>query len=89
MTMNRYELLEKLQDIEADAHTARGKYLSATGWTYTSETPGSYWLWRKTLPSGVTILMGVKEALNLQAHLDDEEEPRPAESEGCLNGNDA
>lgn len=84
--MNRYELLDKIDDIAHELGTAQGKYLSLTGWTYTSETPGSYWMWRKTLPTGVTLLMGVKEALHIQAHMDEDEEPRPAESEVCEHG---
>lgn len=76
--MNRYDLLKKIEDLTLDLGTAQGRYLSATGWIYTSETPGSYWMWQKALPSGVTLLMGVKEALHVQAHMDEDEDPRPS-----------
>jgi hypothetical protein len=84
--MNRYELLDKIDDLTHELGTVQGKYLGLTGWVYTSETPGSYWMWRKTMPSGERLLMTVKDALHAQAHMDEDEEPRSSESEEPKHG---
>lgn len=51
---------------------AQYAYLKATGWRHTSTTPGSYWLWEKTLPDGRTALFSVSGAINAQRSLSDD-----------------
>lgn len=39
---------EKIRKAEADLEQLKVEFLRACGWTYTSRTPGSHWLWFKT-----------------------------------------
>ena len=43
-------------------------YLRAQGWDSTSSTPGSYWLWSRTLKDGRTLLVSKSMALQMQDH---------------------
>lgn len=42
------------------------RYLRSHGWTYTSDTPGCHWLWRKATPKGETLLVGTELAIAIQ-----------------------
>lgn len=48
------------------------EYLKCSGWRYTCETPGSFWLWEKVLPDGRVILVNQEMALSIQAYYDEE-----------------
>lgn len=49
----------KIEDLESE----RRQWLRRHGWTYTSNTPGSLWLWEKKLDDGRTVLVDEKSAL--------------------------
>jgi hypothetical protein len=74
-THTRYDRLEQMDDAEAELRQAQRRYLEHTGWKYTSSTPGSIWMWRKKLANGDTLLMFEKDAVHVQKHLDQDEEP--------------
>jgi len=48
--------LEQVDLLRNDVQSARDEILRKRGWTYTCKTPGSVWLWEKTL-DGVTYRM--------------------------------
>jgi hypothetical protein len=50
------EAEERREDLEE-------AYLRERGWKQTSETPGSLWVWTKTLPDGRIVLVGRTQAL--------------------------
>jgi len=49
---------------------ARGKYLVACGWKYTSETPDSRWMWVREI-DGVHWGVTVERALLIQQSIDE------------------
>lgn len=52
--------------IENFAQVARERgasLLRAAGWKHTSQTPGSRWMWEKTMPDGRTLLVSQETAL--------------------------
>lgn len=56
----------------------QSEYLRRFGWKYTSQTPGSYWLWQREI-DGVTYCMDDDAAIRMtRCRLDtDSEEPTP------------
>lgn len=57
-------------DVVKDALTARiNAFLRSKGWTYTCDTPGSYWLWSR-LYEGNVIMVDTTHALGIQRYLD-------------------
>ena len=65
-------LLEALQEIKEahdDADYKTDKILYQRGWTHTSNTPGSYWLWQKELPDGRTVLVNRNMAVEFEKDL--------------------
>jgi len=45
---------DRLDEIDRDREQAEQQYLRERGWEYSSNWPGSYWLWsREVPPSGV------------------------------------
>jgi hypothetical protein len=62
----REELADRWEQLKCDER----KYLERRGWTYTSQTPGCFWMFQRTLPDGRTVLMSQGEALQLDDHLD-------------------
>lgn len=77
----RVALIDAIRDAENAVERAEHEYLRATGWTYTSETPGCLWLWQKECPkprdprsktpAGRLMLLGTKTAVSMQRHWDD------------------
>ena len=43
-------LIERMASANNAVEEAEKAYLKARGWNYTSSTPGSVWLWVRTLP---------------------------------------
>ena len=41
----------------------RNAFLRANGWKYTCDTPGSVWMWEKTISDGRTVLVGPELAV--------------------------
>ena len=52
-------------DFEMDA------LLRKKGWESTSSTPGSLWLWQKTLKDGRTVLVNKNSAIHMQCWFDE------------------
>lgn len=44
-----YEQMSKADAAEAKAAAIRDRALEKQGWKQTCETPGSYWMWEKTI----------------------------------------
>jgi hypothetical protein len=57
------EAEEKREDLEET-------YLRERGWQQTCETPGSLWVWTKTLPDGRVVLVGRTQALAFASALE-------------------
>jgi hypothetical protein len=77
----RVALFNAIKDAENDLERAQHEYLRATGWNYTSETPGCLWLWQKEapkprdgrskMPAGRIMLLSTDTAFAMQRHWDD------------------
>ena len=66
--MTRPKSTTEIEDAAIALQSARERYLRSHGWTYTSDTPGCLWLWRKTTPKGETLLLSTDLALSMQQH---------------------
>jgi hypothetical protein len=55
--------LREISEVEAKREELEEVYLRERGWTQTCETPGSLWVWTKTLPDGRVVLVGRTQAL--------------------------
>ena len=64
----REDLYGKVLAAREELAEAERKFLHAHGWEYTCRTPGSFWLWQKTLPDGRTILAAQTSAVNMAEH---------------------
>jgi hypothetical protein len=53
---------DRIKDLQLQLDTAILGFLSRQGWTYTSNTPGHYWYWRKEI-NGEVLLVGQRTAL--------------------------
>lgn len=53
----------KIEQIECDQR----QFLAKCGWKHTCSTPGSIWLFEKTIPDGRTILVDQSTALFMQS----------------------
>ena len=51
--------------------------LTRLGWKHTSNTPGCYWLWQRTLDDGRVVLVDKANAISMSEYL--ELEPDPGE----------
>ncbi|KKM99279.1 hypothetical protein LCGC14_1149540 [marine sediment metagenome] len=56
---------EKMKSKQCALDKARSAFLSACGWEYTSELPGSYWLWSKLLPDGRVVHLDTYDAISV------------------------
>jgi hypothetical protein len=59
------QLRDDIQDAENQLEHFRSRYLTACGWEYTCDTPGSYWLWTKTI-DGTRYAVSADLALSMQ-----------------------
>lgn len=60
-----------LADREGQIHIDRQKLLQKMGWEYTSDTPGSLWVYQKTLPDGRVAICNASTAEEFEmANLD-------------------
>ena len=73
--MNHYQLRRRLAELSLDADTVRERYLRACGWRHTSDTPGCFWLWIKTI-GGVTYAVSEEHALRMAESASHERENR-------------
>lgn len=62
---------EAIDDAQAALDDATRRFLLERGWNYTSQTPGSYWMWHKQIPDGRDLLVTQDMALSVQDWLDD------------------
>lgn len=62
---------EMIAELKHNLEEAKMQHLTAKGWKYTCKTPGSYWLWEKTLKDGRTVLVNIDMALAMQYQLRD------------------
>lgn len=75
----RVSLFNAVRDAENDLKRVRHEYLRATGWTYTSNTPGCLWLWIKEAPpsrrkgraNSATMMLDEGTAFAMQRSWDD------------------
>ena len=42
-----YEVSNRIESLRREADDLRDEWLCANGWERTSQTPGSYWMWRR------------------------------------------
>ena len=73
----------KIERQQQELQYAIENYLRITGWTATSNTPGAYWMWEKTVTNlsyykgdtrhNRTWLVSREDALRLQTYWDAEE----------------
>lgn len=61
--------LDEINSMHEDAGIEEQKLLTERGWEYTSDTPGSVWLWEKKLADGRTLLVNTDTALTLETEL--------------------
>ena len=59
------EARSKIEDIEIETR----QFLAKCGWRYTSDAPGSLWLYEKELPDGRIALVDQNTALHMEASL--------------------
>jgi hypothetical protein len=71
-------LLADVEDAEFKLGNTQHTFLRASGWTYTCETPGCYWMWQKKLADGRVIVVDVARAVTLEKHL----MPEDSEADG-------
>src|SRR5688572_10782044 len=55
--------LQQIADAQSQAEELEDAYLRERGWQHTCDTPGSLWVWSKTLPDGRVILTSKTQAL--------------------------
>lgn len=55
---------EELQELTSCIEADESKFLRQNGWKYTCDTPGSVWLWEKTLTDGRTMLLSHSQAVS-------------------------
>lgn len=78
MPIDRAEAIKRYLNAKAEHDEAkanldcqRRRLLEVSGWKETSKTPGSYWLWEKTLDDGRTLLVTEKMALDCEENEQD------------------
>lgn len=55
-------IASQMEDLEVQERTI----LEESGWVYTCDTPGSLWLYQKTLPDGRVVLCNASTALHIE-----------------------
>jgi hypothetical protein len=66
--------LRQIAEAETTREDFEEAYLRERGWRQTCETPGSLWVWTKTLPDGRVVLVGRTQAIAFAAAFEREEE---------------
>lgn len=67
----------KMEDIEIEQR----RFLKSCGWRYTCSTPGSFWMYEKTIPDGRTVLVDhLDTALRMEESLSPIPEPEIEEA---------
>lgn len=67
--MTLLEFFKASEEIDQDAESMRYRreeLLRKRGWKYTCQTPGSRWMWEKSLPDGRTVLVNTSTALDFE-----------------------
>lgn len=62
----RHRQYRRLEDRAERVQYDRERYLRECGWSYTCDTPGSLWLWRREY-QGKTLLVATDTAMHMQA----------------------
>jgi len=55
--------LRQIAEAQSQTEELEDAYLRERGWQHTCDTPGSLWVWSKTLPDGRVILTSKTQAL--------------------------
>lgn len=66
--MKAQDIYDKREELE----TETSNYLRSQGWDYSSENPGSLWLWQKVVAGGVIVKCNQETALQLEHSLEQE-----------------
>lgn len=73
---SKHPTLDKFDNIRESREQIdfrEGELLKSLGWTYTSQTPGSLWMWMKKLPNGHIYLVIATTATYIERELSGEE----------------
>jgi hypothetical protein len=62
------QLRKQREDAEDRVNDLNGRYLRATGWSYSSDTPDCTWLWMKEI-KGVRYAMPEELALSMEDYI--------------------
>jgi len=57
--------INDIENAEFALEMARKEYLQRFGWKYTSNTPGSYWLWERTMEDGRVFVADTSMAMSI------------------------
>lgn len=60
---------DKISDAKRSLDQAQRQFLRASGWEWTCNTPGAYWLWQKKLEDGRTLVAELDMAVILQCRM--------------------
>jgi hypothetical protein len=63
-----------IENARVSLDNVKHDFLKANGWTYTSSTPGFFWMWEKEF-SGRRILVSTDHAISIQSNIDDANYP--------------
>lgn len=80
--------VDDVRSAREDLDTEVAGFLRGKGWKHTSSTPGCYWMWEKEV-DGRLLLVEESMALNIQSHLEQQEEVKsaPAGTRWCTQDN--
>lgn len=62
-------VIDEANNIIEDVEISQRMFLKSCGWTYTCRTPGSFWMYEKTIPDGRTVLVELDMALCMEESL--------------------
>ena len=62
------EVLDAMDRAQEDHESEQRNFLRSRGWTYTCQTPGSFWLHEKKMPDGRTILVDTEHAMSIERY---------------------
>ncbi len=63
------DTLRKAKNMHSDADDLLAKTLRERGWEHTSATPGCIWQWVKKLPNGMTAMVNMDRAIDIEVEL--------------------
>jgi hypothetical protein len=66
----KYQALQEIEGKREEVERDGNNFLRRQGWEYSSDYPGSFWLWSKRLPGGRLVCVNQSTALNIEENLD-------------------